>query len=197
MAKSVRPQRKVLGTYHHGNLRTAMIEAAVMEGEQHGFETVSLASIAKTLGVSQPASYRHFKSRDELLNNVAIEGFRALLEALRHSLDSKARRLPVLRRISQAYIDFGLSRPRMYQLMFASHVLARADDGTELKAVADEAFDLLVSSIAFEASKLGRQRKATTIWAGLHGIVMLESKGLLRRRNSPRNVSVLIQDLIA
>src|SRR5450759_546654 len=59
--------RKSLNTYHHGDLRDALVQAALQEAEQGGAEAISIKALAKKLGVSQPAPYRHFADREALL----------------------------------------------------------------------------------------------------------------------------------
>src|SRR4051812_50108449 len=59
--------RKPENTYHHGDLRDALIKAALREAEQGGTEAISIKALAKQLGVSQPAPYRHFADREALL----------------------------------------------------------------------------------------------------------------------------------
>ncbi len=69
-------QRKPVNTYHHGDLREAMVRAALAEAERGGPEAISIKALAKKLGVSQPAPYRHFADREALLQAVTAEAFR-------------------------------------------------------------------------------------------------------------------------
>jgi len=62
--------RKALNTYHHGDLRDALVQAAFQEAEHGGPEAVNISALAKKLGVSQPAPYRHFADREALLEAV-------------------------------------------------------------------------------------------------------------------------------
>ena len=70
--------RKPLNTYHHGDLRDALVQAALQEAERGGPEAVSISALAKKLGVSQPAPYKHFADREALLAAAAAEAFRQL-----------------------------------------------------------------------------------------------------------------------
>ena len=67
--------RKSLNAYHHGDLRDALVQAALREAEQRGPEAISIKALAKKLGVSQPAPYRHFADREALLAAVTAEAF--------------------------------------------------------------------------------------------------------------------------
>ena len=78
--------RKPVNTYHHGDLRDALVQAALVEAEQGGPEAISLKALAKQLGVSQPAPYRHFADREALLEAVTAEAFRQFNAVLRESI---------------------------------------------------------------------------------------------------------------
>ena len=81
--------RKSLNAYHHGDLRDALVQAALQEAEQGGPEAISIKALAKKLGVSQPAPYRHFADREALLAAVTAEAFRQFSAMLREAI-SKA-----------------------------------------------------------------------------------------------------------
>ena len=83
--------RKPLNTYHHGDLRDALVQAALAEAEQGGPEAISLKALAKQLGVSQPAPYRHFADREALLEAVTAEAFRQFNAILRESRSTSHR----------------------------------------------------------------------------------------------------------
>src|SRR5665647_3402764 len=101
--------RKSLHTYHHGDLRDALIQAALREVELGGPEAVSIKALAKRLGVSQPAPYRHFADREALLAAVTAEAFRQFSATLRESIRKPSRRSK-LSRLAQATLAFGLRR---------------------------------------------------------------------------------------
>ena len=84
-----RSARKPLNAYHHGDLRDALVQAALAEAEHGGPEAISLKALAKKLGVSQPAPYQHFADREALLEAVTAEAFRQFNAMLRE-VDRKA-----------------------------------------------------------------------------------------------------------
>ena len=86
-----RTARKPLNTYHHGDLRDALVQAALREAEQSGPESISLKALAKGLGVSQPAPYRHFADREALLAAVTAEAFRQFSAMLREAIGKPSR----------------------------------------------------------------------------------------------------------
>ncbi len=171
-----KPHAKPRGDYHHGDLRQALIAAAAAAVDKAGAETVSLAGLARALGVSQAAPFRHFADRDTLLRAVAEEGFTAFTAALAAAGASTGKRR--LHDMCRAYVAFALARPGLYRLMFASAVLVQAPANSVLLRVAEGSFQLLVNAIPGPAAR--RPPKALRIWAGLHGVAMLSQQGLLR-----------------
>jgi len=129
------PVRKPLNTYHHGDLRDALIHAALREAEQGGPEAISIKALAKELGVSQPAPYRHFADREALLAAVTAEAFRQFSATLREAVAKPSKRSK-LSRFAHATVDFGLRRNGIYRLMFASRTMACAPKDSELHGAA-------------------------------------------------------------
>jgi AcrR family transcriptional regulator len=169
---------KPFKTYHHGDLRDALIQAALREVELGGPEAISIKALAKELGVSQPAPYRHFADREALLEAVTAEAFRQFNVIMREAIEASGN-ASKLSRFAQAALAFGLQRHGIYRLMFASRTMASAPKGSELHVAALETLALLVESFEAPAVGLLRERQAMKIWAGLHGIVMLAEQGLL------------------
>jgi AcrR family transcriptional regulator len=188
-------QRKPVNTYHHGDLREALVRAALAEAERGGPEAISIKALAKRLGVSQPAPYRHFADRDALLQAVTAEAFRQFNTIMREAIDMPSKRSK-LSRLAQAALDFGLRRNGIYRLMFASRSMAGAAADSELRIAAHETFVLLVES--FEAPKVGllREQHALQIWAALHGVVMLAEQGLLTGQSAKITREQLLDNVV-
>src|SRR5258708_33458720 len=110
------PARKPLNTYHHGDLRDALVHAALREAEQGGPEAISLKALAKKLGVSQPAPYRHFADREALLEAVTAAAFRQVNAILREAIGAPAKPSK-LSRFAHAMLTFGLRRNGIYRLI--------------------------------------------------------------------------------
>src|SRR5215472_14647073 len=140
--------RKPQNTYHHGDLREALVQAALRHVEQGGPEAISLKALAKELGVSQPAPYRHFADREALLQAVTAEAFRQFNAVLREAINKPSKRSKISR-FAQTALDFGLRRNGIYRLMFASRTMATSAKDSELHIAARETLALLVDS--FEA----------------------------------------------
>ncbi len=182
--------------YHHGDLRDAFIAATFAQVDEAGHESVSVAALAKTLGVSQPAYARHFHDKDALLAAVAVKSFHLFGAVLREAV---AGREPgdQLRANALAYVRFGRERPGLYQLMFGSPLLSKAVPGSEIVLAARTCFDLLLSALEGAAPSRDSVRDAVGVWASLHGIVQLERFHLLdglRTRDVP--VETIVDDLL-
>jgi AcrR family transcriptional regulator len=188
--------RKPLNTYHHGDLRDALVQAALREAEQGGPEAISIKALAKKLGVSQPAPYRHFADREALLAAVTAEAFRQFSAALRRSIEKPSKRSK-LSRLARTTLDFGLQRNGIYRLMFASRVMACASKDSELHAAAVETFGLVLEALEAPAIGLLRERHALQIWASLHGVVMLAEQGLLTGQVAGVTREELVEDIVA
>jgi AcrR family transcriptional regulator len=189
------PARKPQNTYHHGDLRDALVRTALQEVERGGPEAVNISALAKKLGVSQPAPYRHFADRDALLVAVTAEAFRQFNVLLRDEIGKPSHRTK-LSRLAQAALDFGLRRHGIYRLMFASRTMACAPEDSELHNAARETYDLLLEAMEAPPIGLVRERHALQIWAALHGVVMLAEQGLLTGRAAVVTREQLVDDIV-
>lgn len=175
---SPRLARKPDNTYHHGDLHDALVQAALRDAELGGPEAISMKALAKELGVSQPAPYRHFADREALLQAVTAEAFRQFTAILREAIGKPSKRSK-LSRLAQAALEFGLKRNGIYRLMFASRSMANAEKDSELHVAAHETLVLLVELFEAPAVGLLRERHAMQVWAALHGVISLAEQGLL------------------
>ncbi len=187
--------RKAINTYHHGDLRDALVQAAFQEAERGGPEAVNISALAKKLGVSQPAPYRHFADREALLEAVTAEAFRQFNVILRDLVDKPSQQSK-LSRFAQATLSFGLQRNGIYRLMFASRTMASAPKGSELHKAAMETLALLIEALEAPAIGLLRERQALKIWASLHGVVMLAEQGLLTGQVAGISREELVEDIV-
>ena len=187
--------RKALNTYHHGDLRDALVQAAFQEAERGGPEAINISALAKKLGVSQPAPYRHFADREALLEAVTAEAFRQFNVILRDLVDKPSKQSK-LSRFAQATLAFGLQRNGIYRLMFASRTMASAAKGGELHKAAMETLALLIDSLEAPAVGVMRERHAMKIWASLKGVVMLAEQGLLTGQVGGASREELVEDIV-
>jgi AcrR family transcriptional regulator len=192
---SPRLARKPDNTYHHGDLRDALVQAALRDAELGGPEAISMKALAKELGVSQPAPYRHFADREALLQAVTAEAFRQFTAILREAIGKPSKRSK-LSRLAQAALEFGLKRNGMYRLMFASRTKANAKKDSELHVAAYETLGLLVESFEAPAVGLLRERHAMQVWAALHGVISLAEQGLLTGEAAQMTRQELVEDIV-
>jgi AcrR family transcriptional regulator len=169
MAPRGRKKRK---TYHHGDLRAAILEAAVEVIRERGLVGLSLRECARRVGVSHAAPYRHFADKDALLMALAGEGFRELYEAgLEAMADLKEPRAR-LDAYGVAYVRFAIARPEHFRIMFASEL--DADAGTdEDRAASDAAFNLLDACSAALVPAEEVEAASVSYWSLVHGLSML------------------------
>ena len=113
-------------SYHHGDLRGALVKAAVTEIERGGYENLSLRELAKSLGVSRAAPYRHFADRRALLAAVAADGFDRLTAIYRNAIANGKTPQARLAAAGRAYLAFAAERPQLFRLMFVSDLLGQS-----------------------------------------------------------------------
>ena len=163
--------------YHHGNLKEALIESACSVCECEGHEKMSLRSIAKNANVSQTAPYRHFKTKQDLLSEVAKRGFIELKNALINAADNtKIAEDPQEKFLDMglAYLNFGLNKQNTYDLMNGPE--CPKDDYPELKTEAQETFAILITAIVELKPRINEtelEMMSIKHWATLHGLVSL------------------------
>lgn len=173
--------------YHHGDLRRALLDAALALVEREGAEALTLRAAARRAGVSQAAPYRHFRDKEALLAAVAEEGFRAMTEGMRqaaapHAGDPLGR----LRASGSAYIEFATSHPAHFRIMFGRGAADRSAH-LGLMEAAREAFGVLVGGIR-ECQEAGIVRQgdpedlALCAWSATHGLSTLAVDGQLGER---------------
>lgn len=117
--------------YHHGDLKRALLDAAMTLIDIRGHDALTMREAARRAGVSEAAPYRHFANLDELLGAVALEGFEMLIADLESTSSAK--------RIKSAYLAFAGDFPGRYQLMFGPLIDRKAvkQRGEEVAHVAE------------------------------------------------------------
>jgi AcrR family transcriptional regulator len=167
--------------YHHGDLRAALLRAALSLIEEHGVKGLALSDAARLAGVSVAAPYRHFKDKEALLAEIAAEGFvlfrDALARASRGNLEDKVKRLVEM---GVAYVGFALQHRSHFKVMWESGI--PKGKYPELGKTAGEAY-LLLQKAALDllpAAHPDRQQAlVSTAWSVVHGYAMLTLEGEL------------------
>jgi AcrR family transcriptional regulator len=179
--------------YHHGSLRSALIEASIALAREGGPDRVILREAARAAGVSHSAAYRHFADREALLAEVARFARKELAAEMRRRVNRAKDPRRRLRAVGTAYIDFALTEPGLFRTAFTSHPATSRDteeDGetdpegpSHDTAIADP-FDVL-GQVLDEAQAAGlldpRRRPGAEIaaWSAVHGLAGLLLDGPL------------------
>ncbi len=170
--------------YHHGDLREEILCAASRLLEQHNISSLSLRAVAKEVGVSHTAPYRHFKDKESLLAGIASLGFDRLAARLAEAVISNpGDPAAQLQESGHQYVKMALQNPQCTQLMF-SGILPCDDTYPELRLSGDAAIDGLKLMIE-EGQNRGQFKQgdvevlALAAWSGIHGLSMLLISGNL------------------
>ncbi|TGK05190.1 TetR/AcrR family transcriptional regulator [Leptospira langatensis] len=172
------PEKKKKQQYHHGDLKRACIRAALKIIREKGEQSLSLREVAKKLGVSHGAPYKHFASKEELIEEIVSEGFRLFLEYLIRWRSVENQKAEVSCRImGHAYLDFSLDHPDFYGMMFA-YKHHSAPDNTQNEEQARETFKELVTMVQVMQEKElfiseDPLKISVFIWTSLHGFCSL------------------------
>ncbi len=175
-----RKTAKPVRAYHHGDLKRALIDAAGVILRNDGVEALTLRAVARAAGVSANAPYRHFPDRRALVAAVAQEGFARLQDEMMTAMRTAEGRLG-FKQVAVAYVRFGRANSAEYRVMFGPEVAAR-DDLPELR---DQSRGVL-QFVAFGIDALQKagavgpgdpSMMAASLWAALHGLVMLSLDG--------------------
>jgi AcrR family transcriptional regulator len=166
-------------SYHHGDLRQAILDAACEYLGKANADSLSLRALARKIGVSQTAPYRHFDSRNALFAAIATWGFNILEEDLRKAQENSQAlgSGEVLIATAMAYLAFSESHREKYQLFFNSS-LVDFEEYEDLQLAGDSCFEVMLEMIRQgknEGVFLDRPEEelAATIWSGLHGMASL------------------------
>lgn len=159
--------------YHHGDLAGALVRAALELLEEQGAAELSLRAAARRAGVSTAAPYRHFAGRNALLSAVAAVGYRDLGTSLAAAYTPPAT-ADGLAAIAIAYVNFALTRPGLFRVMFADS----CDPADPDRAAAASAMHAFVGSIVQQAfPKSDPEGMATAMWSLVHGLAFLHLDG--------------------
>ncbi len=176
--------------YHHGNLREALIKAALDLISQKGPAGFTFAEAARAAGVSPAAPYRHYRDRDALIADVAKRGYEAFEAALTQGWNGgKPDAVTAFNALGRAYLAFAKREPAYFAAMFESGLSFASFP--ELKEAGDRAFNILRDACAALIETLPQGRRppvmmvALHIWAFSHGIASLFARGDSARRPIP------------
>lgn len=168
--------------YHHGNLRQALVEAALGMIESQGPQGFSLSDAAKSVGVTPAAVYRHFAGRDELIAECARQGFLIFADVMERAYDGgRPSALKAFEATGRAYLAFAKAFPGHYMAMFESGLRVNMTPGLADAARRAGAVMLRAAQALAEQLPEGRRPPAAMFAAHVqamsHGVVELYARG--------------------
>jgi AcrR family transcriptional regulator len=192
-------ERRAERGYHHGNLKEALLQAALDLIAQKGAAGFTFADAARMAGVSPAAPYRHFRDRDELLTSIAQRGFEQFEAQLNAAWDDgRPDTVSAFMRVGTAYLGFAREEPAFYSAMFESGL--PSDTTPSLMAAGERAFGVLRAAAERLAALAppGMPRPpammmALHIWSMAHGIASLFARGDGSRRKLPMSPEELLE----
>jgi AcrR family transcriptional regulator len=185
--------------YHHGNLKEALLQAALDLIAKKGPAGFTFADAARLAGVSPAAPYRHFRDRDELLSSIAQRGFEQFEQALTAAWDDgRPDTVSAFERVGKAYLAFARGEPAFYSAMFESGL--PVDLNPALLAASERAFGIIRAAAERLAALAppGTPRPpalmmALHIWSMSHGVASLFARGDAARRKLPMSAEDLLE----
>ena len=192
-------QRRAERGYHHGNLKEALLQAALGLIAEKGAAGFTFADAARMAGVSPAAPYRHFRDRDELLSSIAQRGFEQFEAALTQAWDDgRPDTVTAFERVGKAYLAFARNEPAFYSAMFESGL--PVDLNPALQAASERAFGIIRAAAERLAALAppGTPRPpammmALHIWSMSHGVASLFARGDAARRKLPMSAEDLLE----
>ncbi len=184
--------------YHHGNLKEALVRAALELIAEKGPAGFTFADAARFAGVSPAAPYRHFRDRDALLADVAQRGFVLFSSALANAWDEgRPDVMTAFDRLGKAYLAFAKGEPAYYSAMFEAGV--SLDSDPQLREASENAFAVLRAAAEKLVAMMPPQGRppalmvALHVWSMTHGIASLFGRGDAARRALPMPPEELLE----
>jgi len=189
------------GSYHHGDLRSALLSHALQIVDADGPDSITLRGIAKAAGVSRAAPYHHFKDKRTLLAAVAASGFRQLAAQMRGKLADRAAPRTRLDQLGVGYVEFSLLHGELFRLMQGAD-FRKPGEFPDLDAARNESAAPLIETVSAclpDASEQTIRSACASAWSMVHGMAQLSADGridsLLNLSNLEKAVGAVTQSL--
>ena len=183
--------------YHHGNLREALLQAAIDSIRTDGVDHLSLRALARSVGVSQTAPYRHFADKNTLLAELAADAFAELASTTAACIRPEHSASDNMQQSGEAYLRYALHNPEKYRLMFGTAISNR-EQYPNLVDTGTRAFGILLRLIeqGVASGEFIQQPPlllANACWSNIHGFALLSIDGIFARRPLPASPDVMLQ----
>ncbi|MCV6606987.1 MAG: TetR/AcrR family transcriptional regulator [Campylobacterales bacterium] len=171
-------------TYHHGNLKEEFLKLSFDYIKENNIDNLTLKVLADATGTSRSAIYRHFKSKDDLIETMILQGFQIFDDTFENLLDTN---IPLIDRFytnSKKYIEFSKENPNLYRLLFGKKYAHIREEVISINDGNGNGFSKLKKAIE-EGQKSGilskkdSQAQTIVIWSSLHGLASIVIDGFL------------------
>jgi AcrR family transcriptional regulator len=164
--------------------------------EADGWSAVTTRRLAERIEYSQPVLYSHFANREAIVAAVAVDGFAELAARLGRARDQATGQAQVLAGVAQAYLDFGLANPALYEAMFSLST-GLPFGSPQAPAPLHAAFAELRAAVEPLAGDRHLDTFTEVFWSALHGLVSLTRAGRLRDPQAQARLPMLVAQLLA
>jgi len=182
-------------SYHHGDLRAALVEAGLRLIEERGAEDIGLREAARAVGVSATAIYRHFPDKGAFLRALAQEGLGRLAAAQKAASEAAGGGSAGFDATGRAYVRFALANPGLFRLIFSS----AKSDPMDWSNVSDDAMRLLrdnaVRLVAEDRGPDEAKIFALRAWAMVHGLAVLMLDGMVAPDDALIDRAICVRDM--
>jgi AcrR family transcriptional regulator len=172
--------------YHHGNLKESLVETALKIVETKGLESLTLREITNRLGTSRSAIYRHFDSKEALMQEVILAAFERLDRVITPTLLKKEQDVMIrFHNMGNAYIDFAIQNPAIYRMIFGHELQQQREESCDINDETQATGFHALIALLKEGQESGLFKKddpmiqATVVWSMIHGLANLFIDGHL------------------
>jgi AcrR family transcriptional regulator len=187
-------------SYHHGDLRQALLDATLALIEQNGPEGFTLRAAAREAGVTPSATYHHFKDKEDLVAAVAQEGFDLLRKKLKAAAQVPASPRERSRNVGAAYVLFAVEHPTRFRVMLGYGVLTRPNSAAAaVEAMQTYRFvrEILVAGLTEDSSEHPSEAEVLGWWSVVHGLAFLAIDGYLGKASkSAKHADEIVRNVI-
>ncbi|ACS86410.1 TetR/AcrR family transcriptional regulator [Musicola paradisiaca] len=178
------------GKYHHGNLKAELLEKAESVLISEGIRGLSLRTLARQLGVSEAAPYKHFSNKEQLLEALATEGFLRLRNHIDQAVNQEEKR-PLTERLALGYVRFALAHPNLFRLMFG-HEISHSLPSPARREAEKGSYQPMRNAISIilaerRNSLLQTEETALGAWSLVHGVATLMIDGKIAIPDDPES----------
>jgi AcrR family transcriptional regulator len=164
------PTASDAGSYHHGNLRSALLTQARVLLDEDGPAALSLREIARRAGVAAPSVYHHFANLDAISVALAEEGFTELVARLE---GAPANAKGQLAEVGLAYVRFAMDNPGLYRLMFGEGLKTSSAESQTVQKLRERAYERVKTGLRARLPEEEVATGALYLWSLVHGLALL------------------------